>query len=82
MKVLVGVSDISFSCLGEGRGGPVLYRKSQKGGGLPGEGRGRGAWKVSAGNLGGGGGLNVFFGAEIPTKKSSDIGNKIVTVHK
>ena len=33
-----------------------------------GDGRGKWAGKVSAGNLGGGGGLNIFFGAEMPAK--------------
>ena len=38
----------------------------------------RGARRVFAGNLGGGGGLNIFFGAEIPTKTCLNTRRKII----
>ena len=67
-----------FSARGRGRGSPgrqgwgrsIFYWKSQGGGGgcLPGGEQGEKAGRVSVGNLGGGGG-NIFFGAEIPTQK-------------
>ena len=44
-----------------------LFRSLRTGGGLQ-EGRGRGAGRVSAANWGMGGGLNIFFGAEMSTK--------------
>ena len=52
----------------EGAGGRVFIENPRRGGGSRSRGgRGRGAWRVSVRNLGGGG-LNIFFGAEIPTK--------------
>ena len=67
-----------FSARGRERGseapergweGSVFIENARRGG-LPGERRrgGRRAGRASAGNLGGRGGLNIFFGAEMPTK--------------
>ena len=68
------VSDISFFfCSGEGKGeseepgggGGRFFIEIPRRGGLPGGwGRGRGAGRVFAGNLGGG--LNIFSGPKLP----------------
>ena len=76
IPVLVDVSDILyfFSVRGRGTGrggGSVFLLKIPGGGCLRGErGGDRGAGRVSVG-IWGGGGLNIFFSAEIPTKLSN-----------
>ena len=80
MLILVDVSDFFFFFSARGGEGGVRGARKGRGsffsfkvpggGGLPEEG-GRGAWRVSVGNLekgGGGGKFFFFFGAEIPTK--------------
>ena len=74
------VSDIFyFFCPGEGKeeseapgeGGVRFFIENPRRGGVSragGGGQGRGAGRVFAGNLGGGGAKYFFFGAEIPTK--------------
>ena len=75
-----------FFCLGEGKGesvapgrggGRVFYWNSQEGGGgvLPARGGGgwRGAGRVSAGNLGGGGAKYFFSGPKCPPSKAPAI---------
>ena len=89
-STLVDVSDIlNFSCSREEKGeseapgrvgGGSVFLLKIPGGGLPGEGGGgRGARRVSARNLGvgGGGAANFFFfGAEMPTKQLKSPKNK------
>ena len=46
----------------------LFVENARRGGGFSQErGGGRGAWRVFVGNWGGG--LDIFFGAEVPTKK-------------
>ena len=79
LESLVDVSDFFF-LVGEGegrvrdggRGGGQFFIENPRrgGGGFSGRGRGQGAERVSVANWGifGGGGLNIFFGAEMSTK--------------
>ena len=61
---------VELLCLQSLKGGDRFFTESpRKGRSLRREGGGPGAGRVSAGNFrGGGGGLNMFLGAEIPTK--------------
>ena len=80
MLFLVDVSEIFyFFCSGEGKGeseapgrggGSVFFMDNPRRGALPNGGGGRGAGRVFAGNLGGGGAKYFFLRAVIPTRIS------------